>query len=162
MAESRVQRNSHMSNIILGDRARSWAQVFLAPESSINQLLWSSGRAGVWLAWAEFWQKGCSGPRAPHEQGPRSRETWTCTQSEEFENCLEKVCVKSDKWEAFVSVRLDSLDCLTEKSALHSGGFGKPGRISEFQCSYLSPVSEYLVCTKLWLDVWWVNNWSKL
>lgn len=57
--------------------------------------------------------------------------------------------MKSDKWEAFVSVRLDSLDCLTEKSALHSGGFGKPGRISEFQCSYLSPVSEYLVCTKL-------------
>lgn len=57
--------------------------------------------------------------------------------------------MKSDKWEVFVSVRLDILDCLTEKSVLHSRGLGKPGRISELQSSYLSPVSEYLVCTKL-------------
>ena len=57
--------------------------------------------------------------------------------------------MKSDKWEVFVSVRLDILDCLTKKSVLHSRGLGKPGRISELQSSYLSPVSEYLVCTKL-------------
>lgn len=42
---------------------------------------------------------------------------------------------------------VDVLDCLTEKSVLHSGGLGKPGKIFELQSSYLSPlsVSEYLV-----------------